>query len=89
MPGAVTNDAFAVALQALAWTLADDTRAERLVALTGLTPADLRTRLDEPATLAAVLGFVAAHEPDLIACAATLDLKPEALVTALQTLEQA
>ena len=51
-----TNDA-AVALHALGWTLGDDARAERFLALTGLTPEDLRERLDEPATLAAALAL--------------------------------
>lgn len=90
MPGALTNDeAAAMALQALAWTLADDARAERLVALTGLSPADLRARLGEAGVLAAVLAFLAAHEPDLLACAAALDTTPDMLVAAQTRLEHA
>jgi hypothetical protein len=69
-----------VALSALGWTLADDRRAERLLALTGLTPVDLRARADDPAVLGAVIGFLEAHEPDLIACAAAIGARPEALV---------
>ena len=78
-----------LALRALAWTLADPDRAARLLALTGLDPAALRARAAEPATLAAVLGFVEAHEPDLVGCADALDVPPAALVGARRTLEAA
>ncbi|MBA3897015.1 MAG: DUF3572 family protein, partial [Sphingomonadaceae bacterium] len=50
-----TNDARTVALSALVWTLQDEPRAERLLALTGLTPEDLRARVNDPALLDAVL----------------------------------
>ncbi|HLZ79870.1 MAG TPA: DUF3572 family protein, partial [Sphingomonas sp.] len=75
------------ALSALAWTLADQPRAERLLALTGLDADTLRARAGDPALLAAVLGFLASHEPDLLACADALDIAPEALVAAQQELE--
>jgi hypothetical protein len=81
-----TNDA-AVALHALGWTLGDDQRADRFLALTGLTPEDLRARLDEPATLAAALRFLEAHEPDLIACAEAIGVKPADLPEARRRLE--
>jgi hypothetical protein len=45
----------ALALAALGWTLQDTARADRLLALTGLTPEDLRSQLGEPALLAAIL----------------------------------
>jgi adenine/guanine phosphoribosyltransferase-like PRPP-binding protein len=83
-----TNDPEALALAALGWALSDQARAERLLALTGLTPADLRERLGEPSLLAAVLGFLEAHEPDLIACADALGVPPAALVAARSRLER-
>ena len=82
-----TNAAAALALEALVWTLGDARRAERLLALTGLSPDDLRARADDPAVLAAVLGFLESHEPDLIACAEALGRKPELLVRARMELE--
>lgn len=82
------NDAATVALHALSWTLKESFRSERLVALTGLSPADLRTRLDDPAVLAATLAFLEAHEPDLIACAAAIGRTPAQLVSARAALEQ-
>lgn len=81
-----TNDA-AVALQALGWALGDDKRADRFLALTGLTPEDLRARLDEPQTLAAALRFLEAHEPDLIACAEAIGVAPADLPEARRRLE--
>ena len=51
--------------------------------------ADIATALRLPVLLAAVLGFLESHEPDLIACADALDVKPEALIRARQQLENA
>ncbi|MEG3163489.1 DUF3572 domain-containing protein [Sphingomonas sp. PB2P19] len=76
------DGAESLALQALVWTLAEQDRAERLLAVTGLDPDDLRARAGEPAVLSAVLGFLENYEPDLIACAESLGVKPEQLVRA-------
>jgi hypothetical protein len=82
------TNAQAVGLQALGWAVADADRAARLLGLTGLSPEDLRQRIGDPALLAAVLGFLEAHEPDLIACADALDLSPAELVEARRRLER-
>lgn len=87
MSGQQTNDAETLALGALGWTLADDARATRFLALTGLTPDDLRAALGEPATLAAALRFLEAHEPDLVACAEALGVAPADLPEARRRLE--
>ena len=82
-----TPDAELLGLQALAWTLGEQARADRLTATTGLYPDDLRARAGEPAVLAAVLAYLEAYEPDLIACADALGVTPSALVAAHQMLE--
>ena len=82
-----SSDAEALALGALGWTLAEPARAERLLALTGLTPADLRARIGERPLLAAILRFLEAHEPDLIACADALGVAPARLAHARRELE--
>jgi len=82
-----TNDDEALALGALGWTLSDDGRAGRLVALTGLTPAGMRERLEDRAFLAALLRFLEGHEPDLLACASDLGVPPARLVAAREALE--
>lgn len=66
-------------LRALGWVLCDDRRAERFLALTGLDAAELRQRAGEAATLRAVIEFLRAHEPDLVACAEALGVGPERL----------
>jgi hypothetical protein len=81
------RDSAALALDALGWILEDRDRADRLLALTGLSPDSLRAGLDDPTLLAAILRFLEAHEPDLIACGEHLALRPEALVAARRTLE--
>ncbi|WP_345724357.1 DUF3572 family protein [Qipengyuania vesicularis] len=75
-----------LALEALGWALTDERRADRLLSLTGLTPERLRHGLDDRSVQAAVLEFLAAHEPDLIAAADALNTRPEVLVAAAQDL---
>jgi hypothetical protein len=81
------EDAQALALRALAWTLVEPDRAMRLLSVTGLEPHDLRARASDPTVLSAALGFLENHEPDLIACAESLGVKPEVLVRARMELE--
>lgn len=78
-PPAVTAEADLIALQALAWVLGDQLRAERLLALTGLDADQLRARAGSPEILAATIDFLCNHEPDLLACAEALGLSPEEL----------
>ncbi|HEU0043218.1 DUF3572 family protein [Sphingomonas sp.] len=81
------EDAPTLALRALVWTLAEPERAQRVLAVTGIDPADLRARLSDPAVLAASLQFLLAHEADLVACAAGLDVPPTALARAAEALD--
>ncbi|MDR2856864.1 MAG: DUF3572 domain-containing protein [Novosphingobium sp.] len=71
-----------LALSALGWVLGDGDRAARLLALTGLTPEALRGGLGDPSLLAAVLDFLCAHEPDLMAAADALGVSPQDLTGA-------
>ena len=77
----------ALALGALGWILSDEPRAERLLALTGLAPDELRASLGERATLAAILSFLTAHENDLVACADALQVPPATIAASAQRLE--
>ena len=63
------------ALEALGWALTDEKRAERL-----------RHGIDDRSVQAAVLDFLAGHEPDLVAAADALNTKPETLVAAAKEL---
>jgi hypothetical protein len=79
-----------LALAALGWVLAEGGRADRFLALTGLTPDSLRAGLGsgeagQRAVLAGVLDFLCAYEPDLVA-AARLDVPPQVLAAAREKL---
>jgi hypothetical protein len=79
-------DPQALALGALGWVLADQDRADRLLGLTGLTPDALRAGLSDPAMLGAVLDFLCAHEPDLVAAADAIGEEPQTIVSAREAL---
>lgn len=64
------------------WIVAEPSRSERFLTLTGLDTDQLRAGLDDPGILGAVLDFLMGHEPDLIACAEATGLTPEAIVAA-------
>jgi len=68
-----------LALRALVWTLSDDDRAHRLLAITGLDAQVLRARAANPEVLSAVISFLANHEADLVTCATALDENPARL----------
>lgn len=83
----IQPDAATLALGALGWILADAERATRMLDLTGLTPDRLRGAISERATQSAILAFLEAHEPDLVAAANHLGATPEALVRARRELD--
>jgi hypothetical protein len=82
------NDPVALALAALAATLGSDRRAQRFIDLTGIGTEELRERAADPALLAALLRFLEAHEPDLLAVGEELGVEPGLLVEARRDLEE-
>jgi hypothetical protein len=81
-------DARALGLFALATAVSDERRGRRFLDLTGIGTDELRERAAEPALLAALIRFLEAHEPDLLAVAEAMEVKPEALVAARRELEE-
>ncbi|MXO61095.1 DUF3572 family protein [Altererythrobacter salegens] len=73
-------------MQALAWLLQDERRAQRFLDLTGLTPDLLRARIETGEVQVSVLDFLCAHEPDLIAAAESLGIDPGQLAAAREAL---
>ena len=64
-------------LLALAFVVEDDEGLmPRFLALSGLVLDDLRYRAQDPVLLGAVLDFLLAHEPDLLAFAAAQAIAP-------------
>lgn len=78
----VAADPLVLGLQLLAHVVADEDLGARFLALTGLDADDLRARAADPGVLAALVDFVAANEADLVAAAAALGEKPEAIIAA-------
>jgi hypothetical protein len=83
----LVKDPAGLSLSALGWILSDPVRAQRFLDLTGLTPESLRAAIAEPATHRAVLDFLCAHEPDLVAAAESLGIEPARLAAARDRLE--
>lgn len=82
------NDPSALALAALAATLSDGRRAHRFVDMTGIGTDELRRRAGHPDLLAALIRFLEAHEPDLVAVSAQVGVSPELLIDARRQLEE-
>ena len=87
-PNPLPADAHVIALAALAATLGEERRAHRFLDLTGIGTDELRGRANDPELLAALIGFLEAHEPDLIAVAEEIGVEPSALAGARARLEQ-
>lgn len=65
-----------IGLKALAFVAADSMALERFTALSGADAASLRARAAEPEFLAAVLDYLLANEPLLIAYCKAESLEP-------------
>ncbi|MEO7241241.1 MAG: DUF3572 family protein [Sphingomicrobium sp.] len=87
MPAQTPTDPVSLALAALAATLSDERRAQRFLDVTGIGTEELRARAADPVLLAALIAFLEAYEPDLLAVAEAIGAKPAALVAARAALE--
>jgi Protein of unknown function (DUF3572) len=85
-PQARQEAAADLAVAALAYLAGDPEHLERFLALTGISPGDIRTAARAPDFLAGVLDYVAGDEPLLRAVAAHADVAPEELDKARQLL---
>jgi len=81
------TDPYALALSALAATLTDERRAQRFLDLTGIETGELRARAADPTLLVALIAFLEAHEPDLLAVCEEIGVKAERLVAARGEIE--
>lgn len=70
------DQAETVALQALTFIVGDEDRMDRFLALTGLGPDDVKSRIGDPAFLGGVLDHLLGFEPDLMAFAEEAELDP-------------
>jgi hypothetical protein len=75
-------EAEVIAAAGLEFLARETARLTRFLRLTGLEPAELAARADEPALAAAVLDHLMADESLLLVFASELAAKPEAIVEA-------
>ena len=68
-----------IALEALAFVVADDEELGRFLGLSGLSRDELRASADSPDTLRAVFEYVMGHEPTARAFAEARGYAPEDL----------
>lgn len=75
-----------LALKALTFLAQSPDDLERFVALTGIAPADLRGRADDPEILAAVMDFLLADDARITNFCESHAIKPEILQSARRAL---
>jgi hypothetical protein len=85
-PQARQEAAAALAVAALGYLAGDPEHLERFLALTGISPGDIRTAARAPDFLAGVLDYVAGDEALLRAVAGHANVAPEELDRARQVL---
>ncbi len=71
-----------LAIRVITHIAADEALLGRFLDLSGLTPSELRSGLTGPAVQMAALDFLAGHEPDLLACADAIGVRPDRLMAA-------
>ena len=76
-----------IGLSALAAALSDERRARRFLDLTGIGTDELRARAADPTLLSALIAFLEAHEPDLLAVSEQIGVEPGAIVAARRALD--
>ena len=81
-----TPDPETLALMALAYIAGDSDLLERFLALSGLDLEGLKARAQDPNLLGAILDFLLAHEPDLMAFAADSQVQPASIAAARRKL---
>ena len=81
-----SNEAETLALKALAFLAHSEEDLDRFVTLSGVTPADLRSRADDPEILAAVLDFVLADDARITDFCEAAEIDPRELHAARRAL---
>ncbi|MEZ5818291.1 MAG: DUF3572 domain-containing protein [Hyphomicrobiaceae bacterium] len=81
--GRMTREAAeAIAARAFLFLAEESGRLGRFLAETGLDPGSLRGRMQDPAVLGAVLGYLMSDESALLAFAANAGVEPEDIARA-------
>jgi hypothetical protein len=89
MKSAERHDPEGLAIAALLFIAAETETLSRFLELTGLDPGDVRAAAADQRFLLAVLDFLMADEPLLLAFATSENLAPETIVSAHRKLHKA
>ncbi len=89
MKSSTPADPEGLAIAALLFIAAETETLSRFLELTGIDPSDVRAAAQDKRFLLAVLDFLMADEPLLLAFAASEGLKPETVVAAHRKLHKA
>ncbi|MFC3071920.1 DUF3572 domain-containing protein [Shinella pollutisoli] len=76
------EEAEATAVAVLGWLAGEPELLSRFLALTGVSPADVRHAAGDPGFLAGLLDFLMGHEPTLLDFCEASGLPPETVVRA-------
>ncbi len=77
-----TQEAETTAIAILGWLAGEPELLSRFLALTGVSPSDVRHAVNDPGFLSGILDFLMGHEPTLMAFCAANDVAPETVVRA-------
>ena len=78
----VAQDAETTAVAILGWLAGEPDLLSRFLALTGVSPVEVRNAVNDPGFLAGLVDFLMSHEPTLLAFSAATGTAPEAVVHA-------
>ncbi len=81
-----SEDAEALAIQALGFVASDPHLLPRFLAISGIEASSIRHAASEPGFLAGVLQFILAHEPTLMQFCEATGIAPGAVAKALRAL---
>jgi len=80
------DDAQEIAIQALAFIVADPLLMERFLALSGIGGHDIRAAAAQPEFFSGILAFLLGNEPDLLAFCSAQHVSPEIIAQAFALL---
>ncbi len=83
------DEAEILAIEGLGYIASSEAELERFVALTGMSPADMRDAAASPLFLSGVLDYFLGDEPTLLAFAAACGRPPQDIPAARQALAKA
>ena len=76
-----------VSIKGIGYLAGDHEQLSRFLALTGMSPQDIRPQIAETSFQVAILDFFLGHEPTLLSFAASIGIDPSDILKAKQALD--